>query len=109
MAAVIVNLPTPQDLAPWIEKLEGNPGSVVLIAVEQPKVCNFARCTAVWLSREEGKTLKAAPEKARSRRTKLMQETKPIDPSTGEPIPNPKPDPRIPDDWPPKPPRLMPK
>ncbi len=34
----------------------------------------------------------------------LMQANKPIDPGTGEPIPNPKPDPRIPDDWPPKPP-----
>jgi hypothetical protein len=34
-----------------------------------------------------------------------MQDNKPIDPSTGEPIPNPKPDPSLPDDWPPKPPR----
>jgi hypothetical protein len=32
-----------------------------------------------------------------------MQDNKPIDPSTGEPIPNPKPDPNLPDDWPPKP------
>ena len=31
-----------------------------------------------------------------------MQDDKPIDPSTGEPIPNPKPDPNLPDDWPPK-------
>ena len=47
-----------------------------------------------------------------SESNKLMQDTKPIDPGTGEPIPNPKPDPRIADDWPPKPPkppRLMPK
>ena len=50
---MIVQLPTPQDLAPWIEKLEGHPGSVVLIAVEIPEVCNFARCTAAWLSRRK--------------------------------------------------------
>ena len=30
---MIVNLPTPQDLAPWFQQLEAHPGSVVLIAV----------------------------------------------------------------------------
>ena len=71
---MIVQLPTPQDLAPWIQKLEAVPGSVVLIAVEQPEVCNFARCTAAWLSREERKTLKTALEKARRKRALLRQE-----------------------------------
>ena len=59
---MIVQLPTPQDLAPWIEKPEGHPGSVVLIAVEQPETCNFAACTAAWLSREERKVLRRALE-----------------------------------------------
>jgi hypothetical protein len=68
---MIVQLPTPQELAPWIQKLESAPGSVVLIAVEQPEVCNFARCTAAWLSKEERKDLKAALEKARRKRALL--------------------------------------
>ena len=103
---MLVQLPTPQELQPWIEKLEAAPGSVVLIAVEQPEVCNFARCTCAWLSREERQAIRRALEVCRRKRLKeSMQDTKPIDPSTGEPIPNPKPDPNLPDDWPPKPPR----
>ena len=73
---MIVQLPTPRDLAPWIEKLEAAPGSVVLIAVEQPEVCNYARCTAAWLSREERQTLKAALERARRKRALLRQEAR---------------------------------
>jgi hypothetical protein len=67
---MIVQLPAPQDLAPWIEKLEAAPGSVVLIAVEQPEVCNFARCTAAWLSREERTVLRRALERCRKQREK---------------------------------------
>jgi hypothetical protein len=70
---MIVQLPTPQDLAPWIEKLEGHSGSVVLIAVERPEVCNFARYAAAWLSQEEFRTLKAALEKARKKREQAKQ------------------------------------
>jgi hypothetical protein len=123
---IFPKLPGPTELAPYLQQLENHPGSLVLLAFEVPSTCNFARCTAAWLSREERRTLKATLEKARKRRallrqeargdlasvsegkeaqaTELMQANKPIDPSTGEPIPNPKPDPRIPDDWPPKPP-----
>jgi hypothetical protein len=54
-------------------KAGGPPGSVVLIAVEQPEVCNFARCTAAWLSREERKTLKDALERFRRNRQKSRQ------------------------------------
>jgi hypothetical protein len=102
-------LPGPAELAPYLPKLEAAPGSIVLVAIEVPEVCNFARATCVWLSREERKTLKAALERFRRNRKKanntFMQDTTPppIDPSTGEPIPNPKPDPNLPDDWPPKP------
>ena len=56
--------------------MESHPGSVVLIAVEQPEVCNFARCTAAWLSREERKTLKTALEKARKKRALLRQDAR---------------------------------
>ena len=107
-------LPGPAELAPWIEKLEAAPGSIVLVAIEVPEVCNFARATCVWLSREERKTLKAALERFRRNRKKanntFMQDntttpTPPTIPGTDYPLPTTKPDPNIPDDWPPKPPR----
>ena len=40
---MIVTLPTLDDLAPQLEKLQVNPGSVILIAIEQPKLCNVVR------------------------------------------------------------------
>jgi hypothetical protein len=46
---MILQLPTSQEPASWIKKLEGNAGSVVLIAVEQPEVCNFASCRSPLL------------------------------------------------------------
>jgi uncharacterized membrane protein len=55
-------------------KLEAAPGSVVLIAVEQPELCNFARCTAAWLSQEDRQALKTALEKARKKRALLRQD-----------------------------------
>ena len=66
-------LPGPHELAPWIEKLEAHPGSVVLIAIEQPETCNFARCTAAWLSREERKAIRAALERCRRQREQTKQ------------------------------------
>ena len=68
LPSMIVNLPTAEDLQPQLDRLEANPGSVILVAIEQPEVCNFARCTVAWLSREERKTLKIALENARQKR-----------------------------------------
>jgi hypothetical protein len=62
--------PSTEQLRPVLEKLEVNPGSIILIAVEQPEVCNFARVTWSWLSREERKALKAGLERARQKRQK---------------------------------------
>jgi hypothetical protein len=67
---MIVNLPTPQELAPWIQKLETHSGSVVLIAVELPEVCNFARATCASLSREERQAVRRALERCHKQRQK---------------------------------------
>jgi D-arabinose 1-dehydrogenase-like Zn-dependent alcohol dehydrogenase len=32
------------ELQPHLERLEANPGSIVLLAIEKPQVCHFARC-----------------------------------------------------------------
>jgi hypothetical protein len=61
-------LPTTADLQSQLERLEANSGSVVIIAIEQPEVCNFTRCTWAWLSRTERQSLRAALEKARAKR-----------------------------------------
>ena len=53
-----------------LEKLERHPGSVVLIAIQIPEVCNFTRTTWAWLSREERKALRCALESARKKREK---------------------------------------
>jgi hypothetical protein len=50
---IFPQLPGPTELAPYLQKMEAAPGSVILIAIEQPGTCNFARCTAAWLSRGE--------------------------------------------------------
>jgi uncharacterized membrane protein len=65
--------PTPQQLQAALQKLEGCPGSVVLVAIEQPEVCNFTRVTWSWLSREERKALKAGLERARQKRRKAAE------------------------------------
>lgn len=46
-------LPTVEDLRPQLDRLEANPGSVILLAIEQPEVCNFARCTGAWPGRAQ--------------------------------------------------------
>jgi hypothetical protein len=63
-------LPGPAELGPCLDQLERHLGSVILVAIEQPEVCNFTRCTWAWLSREERKALRRALETARKRREK---------------------------------------
>lgn len=63
-------LPGPTELGPRLQQLYRHPGSVILIAIEQPEVCNFTRTTFAWLSREERKALRTALERARKKREK---------------------------------------
>jgi hypothetical protein len=58
-------LPGPAELGPHLDQLERHPGSVILVAIERPEMCNFTRCTAEWLSREERQSLKTALERCR--------------------------------------------
>ena len=57
--------PDPTELQPLLEKLEAYPGSVVLLAIEQPEVCNFCRVTF-----DERKALRRALEVCRRKREK---------------------------------------
>ena len=66
-------LPGPSELAPYLQKLEAHPGSIILVAIEVPEVCSFARTTCAWLSREERKALKLALERARKKREQAKQ------------------------------------
>jgi hypothetical protein len=63
-------LPGPTELGPCLDQLARHPGSVILVAIEQPEVCNFTRCTWAWLSREERKALRRALEQCRRKREK---------------------------------------
>jgi len=63
-------LPGPTELAPCVNQLERHPGSVILVAIEQPETCNFTRCTWAWLSGEERKALRRALEQCRRKREK---------------------------------------
>ena len=97
-------------LAPYVDDLASKPGGVLLLAVTiEPTRQNYPDVAFAVFDAAERAALRRALEAARKRRIKLMQDTKPIDPGTGEPIPNPKPDPNLPDNWPPKPPRPMPR
>ena len=69
-AMIFPRLPGPPELGPLLQKLEGHPGSVVLVAIDQEGTCNFARCTWAWLSREERIVLKGSLERARREREK---------------------------------------
>ena len=60
--------PSPEQLQPLLEKVESHPGSIVLLAIEQPEVCNFCRVTVAWLSADERKALRRALEVCRRRR-----------------------------------------
>ena len=62
---MIVNLPKVAGLQPQLDRLEANPDSVILLAIEQPEVCNFGGVTWAWLSKVERQTLKTALERAR--------------------------------------------
>ena len=48
-------LPTIADLREQLKKLEANPGSIVLIALESFETRNDCRVTTSWLSAEERK------------------------------------------------------
>jgi hypothetical protein len=64
-------LPSVEELHPWLNRLEANPGSVILIPIDQPEeVCNFTRIGWAWFSREEHKKLKQALEAVRLKRGK---------------------------------------
>ena len=58
----------PSELGPCLGQLERHSGSVILVTIEQPEVCNFTRCTWAWLSREEHKAAasrsRTMPQKA---------------------------------------------
>jgi DNA excision repair protein ERCC-4 len=69
--------PSAEQLRPVLEKLEAHPGSLVLVAIEQPEVCNFCRVTWSWLSREERKALRRALEVCRRKRQRLAREIAP--------------------------------
>ena len=72
---MIVNLPTPQDLAPWFQQLEAHPGSVVLIAVSNQSL-QLRKMHSRLAVTEERKALKTALEKARKRRALSRQEAR---------------------------------
>ena len=63
-------LPGPTELGPHLQKLEAHPGSIILVAIEQPEICNFARTTVAWLSREERIAVRRALEIAKRKREK---------------------------------------
>ena len=72
---MIVNLPNVADLQSHLDRLEANPGSVILLAIEmaEPR-CNFTRCTCAWLSKAERKALRLALERARKTRARLLED-----------------------------------
>jgi|GEM_PF-2744732 len=54
-------LPAPDELAPFFDRLESNPGSVVLIAVEwQRDVKNYAEAKVGWFDADARRRLKRA-------------------------------------------------
>jgi hypothetical protein len=70
MVAAMIHptLPPISELQPHLDKLEANQGSVVLIAIEVPEVCNFSRVTVGWFSKGERDALRKALLKARAKR-----------------------------------------
>lgn len=65
---IVPTLPPTAELQPHLDRLERNPGSIILLAIEVPEVCNFARVTVGWFDAEERKALRAALERARKKR-----------------------------------------
>ena len=61
---IFPEFPKRDALLPSLRKPKARPGSVILLAIKQPEVCNFGTAPC----REERKTLKAALERARKKR-----------------------------------------
>lgn len=62
--------PTPEELAPALDKLERNAGSMVLVVLEQPgeySRSNWCQTTWAWFSKEDRKALRNAVDKCRSK------------------------------------------
>jgi hypothetical protein len=75
---ILVSLPSIEDLQPQFDRLEANPGSVVLLAIEQPGICNFARVTEGWFSKEERKRVQdSSRTRTQKARDKLLQRQPP--------------------------------
>jgi hypothetical protein len=63
--------PSAEQLRPALEKLEGAPGSVILLAIERAEPrCNFCRVTVGWFSADERKALRRALGACRQKRQK---------------------------------------
>jgi hypothetical protein len=61
-------VPDLEALKPWLDRLEANEGSVVLIALESFQTRNDCRCTVGWFNADEKKALRSALIKCRKKR-----------------------------------------
>jgi hypothetical protein len=64
-------LPAIADLREQLKKLESNPASIVLIALESFETRNECRVTTSWLSAEERKVLRNGLAKCREKRIQM--------------------------------------
>jgi hypothetical protein len=69
-------VPDLEALKPWLDRLEANEGSVVLIALESFQTRNDCRCTIGWFNADEKKALRSALIKCRKKREARAQEAR---------------------------------
>jgi hypothetical protein len=68
-----LKLPSPVTLEPWLQKLLANPGSCVIIGIENPLTADGPRVGYTWLSAKERLKIRKALTAINSSRVKKAQ------------------------------------
>ena len=66
-------IPTPEQLAPWLAKLNQNPGACVVITIEHVRNQNYPHVGVGWLSSEERKRVRRALQSVNTQRRRERQ------------------------------------
>jgi len=63
-----LRLPTAEELAPALRKLESEPGSLVIISIQQLETQNYHDVQFAWFNHDDRNAIKRAVDRARSKR-----------------------------------------
>jgi hypothetical protein len=69
-ALLKLKFPSSAELEPWITRLVDHPGSMIVLAIENPREPNGPKVSWAWLSSEEREAIRKSLLKINTRRNK---------------------------------------